>query len=79
MYLFKIFAKCLCCLILILSVALWIFCLVLWKLCKPVKGTPNQYKHIELSMDSKTGHHVFRGKNIPKMKIQEKSKSENPR
>ena len=51
-----------------LSVALCLFCLVLRKLCKPVKETAKRYKHIELSKNSKTGQRVFRQKASPKQK-----------
>ena len=51
-----------------LIVALCIFCLVLRKLCKPVKETSKRYKHIELSRNSSTGQRVFGQKTSPKPK-----------
>ena len=47
-----------------LSVALCIFCLVLRKLCKPVKETAKRYKHIELSRSEGLVNEFF-GKKRP--------------
>ena len=56
-----------------LSVALCIFCLVMRKLCKPVKETAKRYNHIELGRNSRTGQQVFRQKTSPKRKYRKRA------
>ena len=56
-----------------LSVALCIFCLVLRKLCKPVKETAKRYKHIELSRSEGLVNEFFGKKTSPKRKYRKRA------